>query len=546
MKNNSAFFPQVLAALGVCVPLAVFLSTGLQGIDFGFHWDEEKILVLVRQTLQSGLFLPRWYRYPSFSYWLSLTALLPHVRAAVQQVGWDGHALLAHLLLVVETPAFFLQMRKVFLLVSSLTAVWVYIQGAVRRRGWGEALLAAGLVALSWEAAYHSRWIAPDALMMQFGALTLLLVTLALEKPEQRGWLAAAALSAGLACSTKYPGGLLLLPVLAAAFWRRPVAHLSHRLIAVVWVTLLFAAAYLLVTPGTLLEPVTFFKDIAYELRHYAGSYEAQTVSPGLPHLGLMLLYFSSALFSHSAPVGWVFFGLALLGIYALLRESRLKALVFLCFPVVYVGYFSTQGVMSVRNLLVTLRFWAVQAGRGAALVWGWLPLRTWRFAWAGLLAGLLVLNALWLVSAAQSIRLRGTDAYLRQFNDYAARNPQVTFYLSEPAWQAWEKLGQGGEAARNVRRLADVDVNLPAAQFCQEQNGRVVAFAQERKDVLVRWGKDDLGEFIPTRNTQIFGAWDVNFIYYPLWAGEDRLLVLHTEKACRLGVYPAAALRAP
>ena len=81
---------------------------------------------------------------------------------------------------------------------------------------WGrpstEALLGDLVLGLSWALAYHARWIAPDAVMPQFGALTMLSSMLAWWRPDQRIWLPLAAV--GLACGTKYAGGLLPMPVL--------------------------------------------------------------------------------------------------------------------------------------------------------------------------------------------------------------------------------------------------------------------------------------------------------------------------------------------
>ena len=40
-----------------------------------------------------------------------------------------------------------------------------------------------------------------------------------------------------------------------------------------------------------------------------------------------------------------------------------------------------------------------------------------------------------------------------------------------------------------------------------------------------------------PGLATRIFGPWEVNFNYYPRWAGEDRILVMPLEKARRIGI---------
>ena len=48
--------------------------------------------------------------------------------------------------------------------------MWLYRLVLTWRGSRIEALLAASLLALSWEVSYHTRWVAPDGLLMQFSA----------------------------------------------------------------------------------------------------------------------------------------------------------------------------------------------------------------------------------------------------------------------------------------------------------------------------------------------------------------------------------------
>jgi 4-amino-4-deoxy-L-arabinose transferase-like glycosyltransferase len=78
-----------------------------------------------------------------------------------------------------------------------------------------EAFLASSFFALSWEVAYHSRWIATDGILMQFGTLTILLCLASYHSKRKQGIASLAAVAAGLGFGTKYPGGLLIVPVIA-------------------------------------------------------------------------------------------------------------------------------------------------------------------------------------------------------------------------------------------------------------------------------------------------------------------------------------------
>ena len=109
----------------------------------------------------------------------------------------DGDSLTQHLLRTLDSHAYLMRLRAVYLVLASLTLVWVYLLVLQRGGKWLEALLAASLVACSWEVAYHVRWVATDGMLMQFAGLTVLLAAQALKSPRQ-SWLFAAAAVAGV------------------------------------------------------------------------------------------------------------------------------------------------------------------------------------------------------------------------------------------------------------------------------------------------------------------------------------------------------------
>jgi len=185
------------------LPLIVLVGTGLRGLDFGLHWDERPWQIgPVKHMVQAHTFLPGYYNYPSFDYWLNLLVLAPD--AAGSRIAGDN--LREHLLYTLDSHAYLLRLRAAYLLITSLTLVWVYLLVLQRCGLWVQALFAASLLGCSWEVAYHLRWVATDGMLMQFAALTVLLASYAV-KTGRESWLIAAAAVAGLACGTKYPGG---------------------------------------------------------------------------------------------------------------------------------------------------------------------------------------------------------------------------------------------------------------------------------------------------------------------------------------------------
>ena len=174
----------------VLLPLLVLIATGLQGIDFGRHWDEGlSQLDPARRSLKIGVFLPGIYHYPSFDYWLTLVGALPDVVASLSSGRHTELELREYLSRSADSPEYTLRVRTIFLAVSALSLLWVYLLVLGWGRHWAEAMLAASALGLSWEVAYHLRWIAPDGVLMQFSALTLLAVLQAWRRPDRREWL---------------------------------------------------------------------------------------------------------------------------------------------------------------------------------------------------------------------------------------------------------------------------------------------------------------------------------------------------------------------
>ena len=258
-----------------------------------------------------GLFLTRPYYYPGLSKTLLLVPALDDGLRALSH-GGSLRQILAAMLSAFDTPGYLLHARSFFLFVSALGILWLYLAVWVLTRRCWQATLAAAIFGLSWELAYHARWLAPDCLLAQFSALCLLLLVLH-HRRGQSGWLWAAAIAAGLAAGTKYPGALLLGPVMLCAALRTP-ATLWQRTARVVTVGALALATYLVTTPGTVLDPITFTDDFAMQNALYAKGHLGYTVRVGFPHLGLLLRYLALNLFSPYAPIAVVFFASAIAG----------------------------------------------------------------------------------------------------------------------------------------------------------------------------------------------------------------------------------------
>ena len=187
------------------VPIFVmFVVFGLLGVDFGRHWDEPKLVLAVENAFESNRFLPGWYQYPSFTFWIGL--LCKYVVVGLNTLTGSELSLT-------------MMWRSVMITITALSGLWTYLLTQRINGRHSTALIASGMLMLSPELLYHSRWIAPDALMMQIGILSTLLLYVSCSGslfPRRR--LLQASMLAGLACSTKYPGGLFIVPIVLTSW----------------------------------------------------------------------------------------------------------------------------------------------------------------------------------------------------------------------------------------------------------------------------------------------------------------------------------------
>lgn len=361
-------------ALLFAVTLAVLAVLGAMSVNYGAHWDEMNITRSVRRSYETGLFLPHWYNYPSVAYDLSTLAALPRVATG-------GPAALGVTDSVLASPeraahassaAFTLELRAVFFVVTLLTGLAVFLLVArLSGSGWTALFGALALVG-SWEFFYQARWIAPDGLVLLFVAFSLWAQHRTMDPGAGRapgGWLLAAAVFAGLAAGAKYPGTLVWLPLVLAAWWA-PARRTSGRFRRVVLALLVATAVFLATTPGLLFEHANFVHDVQHEMEHYRTGHGGHTVGAGWDAFAKLATYLGLVFFSENrvlAVVGTLF---TIAGVVDLARTGGRRAVWLLSFPVVAIAYFSGQRVMIVRNDLFLGASLATLAALGARTLW--------------------------------------------------------------------------------------------------------------------------------------------------------------------------------
>jgi 4-amino-4-deoxy-L-arabinose transferase-like glycosyltransferase len=381
-----------------------------------------------------------------------------------------------------------------------------------------EAFLAATILAGSWEFAYHSRWIAPDALMVQFALLSFLCLALGRARKTVR-WFYIGAIAAGLAAGTKYPGALSLFFLIAGAAQTRWQQDRSLKVVLKQSVGLAATAftTFVVTTPGVLIDPFAFFGHIRYLQSMYKGGHYGYTVTPGFPHLLKILEYYSLQFFSHYWAISIVFASLFLIGLVALLLERQPLTLLLVAFSAAYVGYFSQQAELDVRNVLVAAPLLCIGAARGIMVIRERLAPRL-RLGLAAVVAMVLLVNFGWQVYAARQIKIRNhLDRFMAQFVEYVRRSPDDKVFISAKLAQSLRTLP--GPIPDNLV----TDPNAP--------HTKVAFFQTEGPDRLwENWTSNWWGMYETT-----FGPLEVNLEAYSTFVGNERIILMPAEHLKKL-----------
>ncbi|MGE5461789.1 MAG: phospholipid carrier-dependent glycosyltransferase [Syntrophothermus sp.] len=506
--------PQIVYHILFFSILIFTLYTGLMGTDFRKHWDERKLFKSIRDSIPVGRALPGWYNYPSMIYDLTVLSLSPEILSSYLSDPASFRVSMRKLLVDTELRSITVRARRVFLGIALLSTVWTYLLVFIWTKQWLQALLSSTLLASSWEFAYHARWIAPDAILMQFGVLTLLLVFLALGSSGRQRfvWLIAAAVAAGMACSTKYFGGIFLVPVFLGGYQllrdagQKWTGYLAWFLLLAV----VFSLTFLLITPGALMDTTRMLQDIQYEINHYRGGDFGYTVSPGWEHLSLLLVYLFGVFFSKYMGISLFLSVFVLVGLYSLFRRNwkSIETWVFLSVPLLFIPYMSLQRVMMVRNDLLLFPFLAVLSARGMFVIWNLGFFQSNRIAKAILVVAVvtaLLINFNWLYDSAGTISENLTTDRSQKLQAYLLANQETTYYLSP--------------AARSL-----IDTNgMPNVVNDPSHADKLVFVFKEVNHALANR---------PDVYDPIFGPYEVNFDYYPSWLEDERMMVMPMKAA--------------
>lgn len=504
-----------------CIILFVFFYSywqGTRGIDFGYHWDEHRITDSIKQSAKDGLFLKRWYNYPSASFYIALLGVIPEVYNVDAVDKYDLNNIHEDNISRSSKDAIKFRIRKIFLFITLLSSIILFFLIYLWRKNYIEAFLGSTILLASWELQYHARWIAPDGLMMTFGFLSLCIMFISIKsKNLSTILLRVAAIFVGITCSTKYPGGIFLLPLFYSAYLihANKKNYITVLIREYLFLIIIFIISFIAFTPGALLEPFKFIHDVSAEVNHYKyGNHGGYNVNSIFQHSWLMSKYIAYIMLSKYPIIAFTFFIFSCIGFLNLVTKNTRLAIWFLIVPVVYLFYFSMQKVMIVRNLLVLFPFQALLASRGIMTLVKYFQNQYLQKVLLFGVFAILLINILWITNAANSIQQKEIIDNNKNVVSFIEKRHNINYFLT-PAVIKYSYIHEQN-LPKNIVHILD-------------QADKIIFLSNEITNREM-WIINKPGIY-----KVISGTFEVNWDYYASWKGDIRILAVDKEIAQQL-----------
>ena len=487
--------------------LVVSNTVSILGVNFGLHPDEGVQLDLINAARDSNRFYSSsFYNYPG------LTNVIAHIAVLITNPGLLGNSI------EVTPEQFYLQVRIIFIILSSLTCLWVF--ATLRNLGCNYNLSAIfGLLTIvSWQYSYHSRWIAPDLLLVQFLSLFIFVLTKAWNE-EKNSWCYLAFAISGLVASSKWQGSVAVIPAILILI--ETSTQSRRQLVRSIFIGIaIFAFVMILVTPGIVVEFSKCLTDINFERIHYSTShgrwfgalpYDVPSISNYLLRLARFIVYDLS---SNVKIFSFLIFCVACMGMVSEVKNRRKLTFIILISPIILLFTYSLTNVFIVRNFLPFLPFIMIFAGLGV---------RKTKPELQCVIAAVMLLGILTSVSGnfmkAVDIRRGWEPVAVSELKRWVATHGHETFTFS-PRVEEIMTDSLGAKTAGSVK-CSQASRNLIFSSIEISSNNLT----------LRKWSGTESGVF------RIFGTSEVDFNFYSTWIWNEKFILLDPEHQRDFGI---------
>lgn len=367
---------------GIAVALLLLIALGLRvwGIGHGMPWaynSDENAHFVPRAIGMFGHDLnPRYFvNPPAFTY----------VLHAVFLVWFGGREGVSEAFASDPTPVWIA--ARLAAAVLSTVAVGLMVWAGNRLFGRAGGLLAGALLTVSFLPVFYSHQALNDAPTLAPICLALAGAAGVLRGGSRRDWVIAGA-GLGLACATKYTGGIVLLAILAAAL-AQAGADRRGALRGLALAGAAALAAFLVANPYALLD-VSAFAD---GLSHQSDASADEAGKLGLTQTNGWRHY----LWALTWGFGWLPLLAAGAGAAALARRDRWVLAMLLPAPILFIAFMGAQERFFGRWLMPILPFLCLLAAAGVLWVVALLARRRPGLRWvvAAGVAGIVLLQGL-------------------------------------------------------------------------------------------------------------------------------------------------------
>jgi hypothetical protein len=339
------------------------IGWGLPYID---HPDEPAVAESALGMLRYHDWNPRFFDYPSFYLYALRIVFDAHWRYGLATGLYNSSAQIPHFTRPYEhpnanylvAPGFFLWGRALTAIFGTITVALVYVVG---RRWWSPSvgLVAALVLATLPFHIRHSQYITVDAATAMTTLIAVAMALRLLERGDLRSY-ALAGVGVGLATTTKYNAGAVILAVLIAHTLRcgRDMLRQSWRMLwSGVWMLAIFVA----ISPYSALTYSHFTHGIMLQYNDYAGGHHGNLIGRW-PVWGYARFFATEGMEPLPALA-------TLLGLGVVVARRDRAGLTILAFVVPYLLFFLSWPEHFFRNLLPLIPPLALLAGIGICTV---------------------------------------------------------------------------------------------------------------------------------------------------------------------------------